>query len=117
MPQDRDPSHDRIRLSSAERQTITQMERALDREQRFAVRLTSEGWGMALVVGRALVRLSLWLLPLTVVITLALIGVSTLAGAIGALVTSMLLVTVIHRAILRSSRSESMDDVSRRTRS
>jgi hypothetical protein len=103
MPTDLGPPHDRIQLSPVERRVIASLEYHLAEEERAAARPSARARRSALALGQRLADLAPLLLPLAIVLTLAALSASTVAGVAFALVTGLLLVLTIVRAV-RSRR-------------
>jgi hypothetical protein len=97
MPTDLGPPYDRVTLSPQERRVIASLEYHLAQEERAAQRPRARARRALEGLAPRLVRSAPVLLPLAIVVTLAMLSVSTVAGTLGVLATSVLLVLTLVR--------------------
>jgi Flp pilus assembly protein TadB len=102
MPTDLGPPHDRVTLSAQERRVIASLEYHLAQEERDAARPGARVRHSVARLGARLLKIAPTLLPLAVVLTLAMLTSSTVAGILGVAVTVGLLVLTLVR--LRQDR-------------
>jgi membrane associated rhomboid family serine protease len=116
MATDLGPPHDRVRLSPAERRAIATLEQSLASERGLAGRVSARLGRAGRALGRRLVRIAPALLPLGILMTLAATSTSSIAGALSALVTGLLLALTCWRVLLGAMRRRARRLESRRPR-